>query len=54
MSKVLGAMQANKVPLASVWNYGRKLMRDPNSLSFDDDTAPVLQMIGDFNQKWSR
>jgi hypothetical protein len=54
VGKVLAAIQANNVPLASVWNYGRKLMRDPNSLSFDDDTAPVLQMIGDFNRKWSR
>src|SRR4030095_9331865 len=53
VGKVLAAIQANNVPLASVWVYGRKLMRDPNSLSFDDDTAPVLQMIGDFNRKWS-
>jgi len=28
-------------------------MHDPNSLSFDDDTASALQMIGDFNRKWS-
>ena len=36
------------VPLASVWVYGRKMIHDPNSLIFDDDIAPVLQMIGDF------
>jgi len=53
VSEVLGAMQANNVSLASVWVYGRKMMHDPSSLSFDDDTASVLQMIGDFNQKWS-
>jgi Cellulase (glycosyl hydrolase family 5) len=53
VSKVLAAIQAHNVPLASVWVYGRKMIHDPNSLSFDDDTAPVLQMIGDFNRKWS-
>jgi len=53
MGKVLAAIQANNVPLASVWVYGRKLVHDPLSLSFDDDTAPVLQMLGDFNRKWS-
>jgi hypothetical protein len=53
VSKVLAAMQANKVSLASVWVYGRKMIHDPSSLSFDDDTASVLQMIGDFNRKWS-
>jgi hypothetical protein len=51
--EILAAIQANNVPLASVWVYGRKMIHDPYSLSFDDDTAPVLQMIGDFNQKWS-
>jgi hypothetical protein len=50
---VLAAIQANNVPLASVWVYGRKLVHDPNSLSFDDDTASVLQTIGNFNRKWS-
>jgi hypothetical protein len=54
VSKVLAAIKANNVPLASVWVYGRKMIHDPHNLSFDDDTAPVLQMIGDFNQKWSR
>jgi hypothetical protein len=54
VSKVMAAIQANNVPLASVWVYGRKMIRDPNSLSFDDDTAPVLQVIEDFNRKWSR
>lgn len=54
VSKVLAAIQANNVPLASVWVYERRMIRDPHSLSFDDDTAPVLQMIGDFNRKWSR
>jgi hypothetical protein len=53
VSEVLAAIQANNVSLASVWVYGRKMIHDPNSLSFDDDTASVLQMIGDFNQKWS-
>lgn len=53
VNEVLGAIQANNVSLASVWVYGRKMIRDPNSLSFDDDTAPILQMIGDFNRKWS-
>jgi Cellulase (glycosyl hydrolase family 5) len=53
VSEVLAAIQANNVPLASVWVYGRKMIHDPNSLIFDDDTAPVLQMIGDFNRKWS-
>jgi hypothetical protein len=53
VSEVLAAIQAHKVPLASVWVYGRKLIHDPHSLSFDDDTAPVLQMIGEFNRKWS-
>ena len=53
VNEVLAAIQANNVPLASVWVYGRKMIHDPNSLSFDDDTAPVLQMIGDFNRKWS-
>ena len=53
VSKVLAVIQANKVPLASVWVYGRKLVHDPLSLSFDDDTAPILQMLGDFNRKWS-
>jgi len=53
VSEVLAAIQANNVPLASVWVYERKMIRDPSSLSFDDDTASVLQMIGDFNRKWS-
>jgi hypothetical protein len=53
VSKVLAAIQANNVPLASVWVYERKMIHDPSSLSFDDDTASVLQMIGDFNRKWS-
>jgi hypothetical protein len=53
VNEVLAAIQANNVSLASVWVYGRKMIHDPNSVSFDDDTAPVLQMIGDFNQKWS-
>lgn len=53
VSKVLAAIQANKVPLASVWVYQRKMIRDPYSLSFDDDTASVLQLIADFNRKWS-
>jgi hypothetical protein len=54
VNEVLAAIQANNVSLASVWVYGRKMIHDPNSLSFDDDTASVLQMIGDFNRKWSR
>lgn len=54
VSEVLAAIQANNVSLASVWVYGRKMINDPNSLSFEDDTASVLQMIGDFNQKWSQ
>jgi hypothetical protein len=54
VSEVLAAIQANNVSLASVWVYGRKMIQDPNSLSFEDDTASVLQMIGDFNQKWSQ
>jgi hypothetical protein len=49
----LAAIQANNVPLASVWVYDRKLVHDENSLNFDDDTASVLQMIGDFDRKWS-
>jgi Cellulase (glycosyl hydrolase family 5) len=53
VNEVLAAIQANNVSLASVWVYGRKMIHDPNNVSFDDDTAPVLQMIGDFNQKWS-
>jgi hypothetical protein len=53
VGEVLAAIQAHNVPLASVWVYGRKMIHDPNSLIFDDDTAPVLQMIGDFNRKWS-
>ena len=53
VSGVLAAIKANNVPLASVWVYGRKMIHDPHSLSFDDDTASVLQMIGDFNRKWS-
>ena len=53
VNEVLAAIQANNVSLASVWVYGRKLLHDPNSLSFDDDTASVLQTIGDFNRKWS-
>jgi len=53
VNEVLAAIQANNVSLASVWVYGRKMVHDPNSLSFDDDTASVLQMIGDFNRKWS-
>lgn len=53
VNEVLGAIQANDVPLASVWVYDRKLVHDENSLSFDDDTASILQMIGDFNRKWS-
>jgi len=53
VNEVLAAIQANNVPLASVWVYGRKMVHDPNSLSFDDDTASILQMIADFNRKWS-
>jgi hypothetical protein len=53
VSEVLAAIQANNVPLASVWVYERKMVHDPNSLSFDDDTASVLQMIGEFNRKSS-
>ena len=54
VNEVLAAIQAHNVSLGSVWVYGRKMIHDPNSLSFDDDTAPILQMIGDFNQKWSQ
>src|SRR5215471_11765526 len=43
VSQVLAAIQANNVSLASVWTYGR-MIHDPNSLSFEDDTASVLQM----------
>lgn len=53
VNEVLAAIQANNVPLASVWVYQRTLVRDPNSLGFADDTASVLQLIGDFNRKWS-
>ena len=53
VNEVLAAIQANNVPLASVWVYERKMVHDPNSLSFDDDTASILQMIADFNRKWS-
>jgi hypothetical protein len=53
VSDVLATIQANNVSLASVWVYERKMLHDPNSLSFDDDSASVLQMIGDFNRKWS-
>ena len=53
VNEVLAAIQANNVPLASVWVYERKMLHDPNSLSFDDDSASVLQMIGDFNRKSS-
>ena len=53
VNEVLAAIQANNVPLASVWVYERKMVHDPNSLSFDDETASALQMIGDFNRKWS-
>jgi hypothetical protein len=54
VNEVLAAIQANNVSLASVWVYGREMIHDPNSLSFNDATAPVLQLIGDFNRKWSR
>jgi hypothetical protein len=53
VSNVLAAIQANNVSLASVWVYERKMVHDPYSLSFDDDTASVLQLIGDLNRKWS-
>jgi hypothetical protein len=52
VSEVLAAIQSNNVPLASAWVYDRKVVRDANNLSFDDDTASILQMIGDFNRKW--
>jgi len=53
VGEVLAAIQTNNVPLASVWVYERKMVHDPYSLSFDNDTASVLQMIADFNRKWS-
>ena len=53
LNEVLAAIQANNVPLASVWVYERKMVHDRDSLSFDDDTASILQMIADFNRKWS-
>jgi hypothetical protein len=52
VSEVLAAIQSNNVPLASAWVYDRKVVRDANNLSFNDDTASILQMIGDFNRKW--
>ena len=49
MNEVLAVKsEANNVSLASVWVYGRKLLHDPNSLSFDDDMLCFLQMIGGF------
>jgi hypothetical protein len=54
VNQVLAAIQSNNVSLASVWVYGREMIHDPNSLSFNDGSAPILQMIGDFNRKWSR
>lgn len=54
VNQVLAAIQSNNVSLASVWVYGREMIHDPNSLSFNDGSGSILQMIGDFNRKWSR
>lgn len=54
VDEVLAALEANHVSLASVWCYDRKLVHDANSLSFNDDTASILQMIGEYDRKQSR
>jgi len=53
VNEVLAAIRANTIPLASVLVYDRKLVHDANSLSLDDATASTLQLIGDFNRKYS-
>jgi len=53
VNEVLAAIRANTIPLASVLVYDRKLVHEANSLSLDDATASTLQLIGDFNRKYS-
>ena len=46
----LAAIQKSNVPLASVWEYDRKLTRDRFSLTFDNERSYMLEMIAAANR----
>jgi hypothetical protein len=49
-SQELKAIENSNVPLASVWEYDRKLVYDRFSLTFNDEHSYMLQMIAEFNR----
>jgi hypothetical protein len=49
-SSELAAIENSAVPLASVWVYDRKLVPDKSNLTFDNDRAYMLRMIGEFDK----
>jgi hypothetical protein len=49
-SQELKAIENSNVPLASVWEYDRKLVYDRFSLTFNDEHSYMLQMIAEFDR----
>ena len=49
-TRELAAIEASKLPIASVWVYDRKLTNDYFSLSFDNRWSYMMRMIADFDQ----
>jgi hypothetical protein len=49
-TRELAAIEASKVPIASVWVYDRKLAHDYFSLTFDNKWSYMMRMIADFDQ----
>lgn len=49
-SSELQAIKNSKIPLASVWEYDRKTVRDRFSLTFDNEQSYMLRMIAELDQ----
>lgn len=49
-SQELKAIGNSGVPLASVWEYDRKLVYDRFSLTFDNEHSYMLDMIAEFDR----
>jgi hypothetical protein len=49
-SQEFEAIKNSNVPIASVWEYDRKLTRDQFSLTFDNKHSYMLGMIAEFDQ----
>lgn len=50
-SRELAAIKASGAPLASVWVYDRKLAPDRSNLTFDNERAYMLKIIGAFGRR---